>query len=89
MKTDFLTGKVGYNIILNIFKSKKIQSATSIYKKIDISFPYLTKVINKMVNADLLTKKKQGRKYKLFLTDKGFEVSESLKSIQNIFEGVK
>lgn len=89
MKIDFLIRKCGREIILHLFESKITQTATSIYKALDITYPYLCLIIKEMVKAELVTREKKGRQYNLSLTDKGFKVVKSLKFIENALRGEK
>ena len=85
---DFLTRlirKCGKEVILQLFESKETQTATSIYKKIDVTYTYLTTLIKEMINAGLIIRERQGREYDLFLTKKGYQVVRSLKFIEKTF----
>jgi len=75
--------------LVEYLESKKIQTITSIYKKVYISYPYLSVIVKEMANTGLITREKKGRKYNISLTEKGSKVAESLKFIENAFKGVE
>ncbi len=89
METDFLIRKCGKQILFQLFNSDVPLSSSEIYKKIDVTYPYLSLLIKRMDETGLIERKRIGRKYNIIITDKGRRLVSHLRSIENIFKGVK
>ena len=87
MEINHLMYRCGREILLEIFTNNSLQSATTIYRKTNITYSHITELIKLMVKAGIIEKKEiDGRTYGLFLTEKGKKIAESLNAIKNILE---
>lgn len=64
---------------------KRLDSS-ALCKEVDTTYAHITKVVNKMENQGLVTRKQEGRSKYIKLTDEGREIAEKITEISEALD---
>lgn len=72
------------DLIIAIRRSREPPSTRNLSRKVDTTYAHACKVLQDMIDHDLVRKEKHGRKNKIFLTEEGQEIAESLDTFKKL-----